>query len=49
MPTNNNLCCDCRVQEGVKRVFEFGEFDGKPAMMCEDCYEEHENNGDWCS
>lgn len=42
-------CADCHNAEGTIQVYEFADEDGKPVMMCESCYEEHNQKGDWCS
>lgn len=42
-------CADCHNAEGKIKVYEFDDEDGKAVMMCESCYGEHEQKGDWCS
>ena len=33
----------------VHQVFEFDDEDGKPVWLCNECYQEHEDKGDWVS
>ena len=44
-----DICADCRDAIGEIQVFQFDDEDGKPVMMCEFCYNEHDRKGDWCS
>lgn len=42
-------CADCHNAEGIIKVYEFDDEDGKLVMMCEVCYDKHNANGDWVS
>jgi len=45
-------CRDCGLwfkYGEMHQVYEFGDEDGKPCKICDDCYSKHDEKGDWCS
>jgi len=47
--TKDNRCRECGGIEPIHKVFEFGDSDGDETMICDDCYQQHEEKGDWVS